>query len=565
MRGHYRFGLFAVGSLLIVCAAESMYFLRDLISSVYLRDLTRVGAFLILFGLLSAWGVSVRRRVMRDNLRVYLIAAAFVMLFWLVVLTARNNYVFAFYPLRDVLWYAYYIPIIILPLLSFFVARSVGLPPERRPRAQGLLLLPAVLLILTVMTNGLHHLVFRFVSGDPAPNGAYMDASGSYTYEAGYFAVAAWVLVLEFASILLIIVKSRGSVPRAKTLLPIFTFAVSVAYWLGYWRYPSRTGVGFIELPVGLSWCSVMIWESCIRIGLIPVNTRYKDFFYHSTLHLQVTDPAGVPYLSSVGARPIPRDTFNRLRRGGTVLLDPDTEAHLYPEKFGFSVWQEDVSALNDMIAELRLNAEELREGNTLAGRELAAQKKREKIREQTRLYSLISSSLREDFDGIRSELDRLDAQTDPALRRELLARINLRGVFLKRLGNAVMMAEGGERITEEELRLCFAEVRENAALCGTAFSFALSLRRDLPLPEIRRVYAFLRAAFSDTGPCPRLHLLLSDAGGGLRLNLTFYPEGSVEEAAGAALARLPGCRAELLPEEGAFTLSRRFGEEATA
>ncbi len=348
--------------------------------------------------------------------------------------------------------------------------------------------------------------------------------------------------------------------------MPLAVFFAAVIYWLGYWRFPEANGVGFIELTVGISWFTVLIWESCIEIGLIPVNTRYADFFHHATVHMQITDPDGRPLLSSADAEPIPSDLFAELKKKKTVSADDDTELHLYPLNCGYAVWEEDVRNLAEMIAEQRLNAEELREGNTIARTEYLADRRRAQIREKTRLYNVISSALQGDFDRLRAMVDALDATEDPSLRRDMLARINLEGVFLKRAGNALMISEAGEKITGEETELCFAELKENMRLCGPELDYNVRLTSPLSVEETLSVYSLLREISGGlAGSARSLYVLLSDAAGALRLSVTACFDDAVYSAfpRGPLLRAAAGLSPSFDDDERTLSFFRTFRKEA--
>lgn len=95
------------------------------------------------------WGVSLRQRIIQTQVRRYLEATA---------------------------------------ALCVLVALSLGKPENYRlPKWTSLLYIPAVLLLLLVLTNGLHQLVFVF----PADAAAWLDTD--HGYGVGYFIVMGWI------------------------------------------------------------------------------------------------------------------------------------------------------------------------------------------------------------------------------------------------------------------------------------------------------------------------------------------------------------------------------------
>ena len=79
---------------------------------------------LIYIFLLSWWGISIFRRILQKQLRHYLMLIAALMVVWLLLRTVK--YLFAYDDLSRYLWYFYYLPMIFIPLMSFFSAMSLG-------------------------------------------------------------------------------------------------------------------------------------------------------------------------------------------------------------------------------------------------------------------------------------------------------------------------------------------------------------------------------------------------------------------------------------------------------
>ena len=121
---------------------------------------------MIYVGLLSYWGISVRRRVMQAQVRRLLTAIAVLMVFWMAERTVKFLFVTDVNAMRF-LWYCYYLPMLLIPFLSVLVAASLGKPENYRlPRWTKLLYLPVAALVLLVLTNyvkqtkKLHPIVF---------------------------------------------------------------------------------------------------------------------------------------------------------------------------------------------------------------------------------------------------------------------------------------------------------------------------------------------------------------------------------------------------------------------
>src|SRR5574344_1277262 len=102
--------------------------------AIYLRFIGNAGTLptfaglvrsFIYIGLFGAWGVSVWRRIVQKQIRRYLLAASVLIVFWLTIRTIKFHLGMNF-NVNLQLWYAYYIPMLFIPLMALFVALSLG-------------------------------------------------------------------------------------------------------------------------------------------------------------------------------------------------------------------------------------------------------------------------------------------------------------------------------------------------------------------------------------------------------------------------------------------------------
>ena len=119
----------------------------------------------IYIGLFTAWGISIRNRIIQPQVRRYLTSVSLLMIFWMTVRTIRYSLDECMWLMRY-LWYLYYLPMLLIPLLAVFIALSLGKPESfRLPKWTEFLYIPTVALLLLVLTNDLHQLVFFFSCG----------------------------------------------------------------------------------------------------------------------------------------------------------------------------------------------------------------------------------------------------------------------------------------------------------------------------------------------------------------------------------------------------------------
>lgn len=116
---------------------------------------------IIFSGLIIGWGVSVSYRIVQKNIRICLVISAALMLLWMALRAIKYNSPADINTYGRYLWYSYYIAMVFLPLMMFFATLNIG-KPENTNNRKYLLIIPAAVLVLLVMTNDFHQLAFVF-------------------------------------------------------------------------------------------------------------------------------------------------------------------------------------------------------------------------------------------------------------------------------------------------------------------------------------------------------------------------------------------------------------------
>ena len=81
--------------------------------------------------LFIAWGVFLHRGIIQPQVRRYLTSISVLMVFWITVRTIRYSLDECIWLMRY-LWYLYYLPMLLIPLLAVFVALALGKPDNFR-------------------------------------------------------------------------------------------------------------------------------------------------------------------------------------------------------------------------------------------------------------------------------------------------------------------------------------------------------------------------------------------------------------------------------------------------
>ena len=224
--------ILVIASLIRIIRPENLYWNIVLFLLVYI----------IYISMAVVWLLSLHHRIMQKNLRRHLIGTAVLICFWILLRSIRHRLLWDGVVSRYA-WYGYYIPMILIPLLSFYAALSMGKREDYNiPARWKLLWIPAVVLILGILTNEFHHLAFRIVAENPE----------QYSRGVLYLCAAIWIAVLESSTIVLLLRKSLILNIGKEKLLPIVCDKYE-----NFWVYRNDSRIGTVScMYLGKLYCN---------------------------------------------------------------------------------------------------------------------------------------------------------------------------------------------------------------------------------------------------------------------------------------------------------------------
>jgi len=522
-----------IAALLIVCAVAARVITRGHRDAAYFLPVSLLRSF-IYIGLMMWWGVSLWQRIVQTQVRRYLAATAALCVFWLSIRTVK--FFFAATPAAiRYLWYGYYFPMLFIPLLCVLVALSLGKPENYRlPKWTSLLYIPTALLLLLVLTNDLHQLVFVF----PADAAAWLDTD--HGYGAGYFIVMGWIALGMITAIVTMLLKCRIPHSRVTLGLPFMPVALAALYSV---LYISR--IPWIEMLAGdmtVVQCLLLAAgiESCIRCGLIQSNTGYRALFEASGIRAEITDEALRVQAASVPHELFPEDKLHEAVNQ-TTHLNRNTLLKGSPIRKGFVFWQEDITELQDALDDLLLVQDELRDTGDILKAENAQKARRLKLEEQTRLYDLVEQESAPQFSRLEALLSKLSAAQSQEEAKPLLGRIAVIMTYIKRRSNLVFLAAQKDFIDANELLLCLNESAQALQLCGVSCTVRLKLGENISASQAIALYDLFGAVLDTGRSLTAMLLFIEQSGGVLRARIS----ASCDESLDVLCSRFDGLTSE--------------------
>ena len=464
--------------LLLCCASAYQQIGRWLTPTDALRPVIVYSLYVIL---LAIWCVVIHSRVTQRNMRIYLTAENILMLFGMTIRFIQeafrlrfsgealtNNYML----LMRFSGYCTNIAFILIPLFGLYASFGLAKTEEYRfNRMWHTLLMPAVSLVIIVLTNDAHHFTYRLVFDETRSTLYYIPAIGFYI-------IICWTFALLFLRIHMIYRRSRplnwftSVTPRASNaespshrkfnsaglamFIPLF-FTIMIA--LAIIPYIAASFVveyELLEQEVTLFFLEILVWESCILVGLVPVNTHYDEVFDRSTIAMQIVNKDGEPYLRSLGAPVLTHEMFNTLKERKTVRTPGGIDLHMRPIHGGYLVWQNDVSQTLAVIEELKNSMDELEQDAVLIQQELAVQSDEVAIKEQNAIYNRLIDDVGGQIILLRNLLEQSGIVID---KDTLFKHICLIGAYIKRRCHLRLVEQSDGNILNAELQLCFLEI----------------------------------------------------------------------------------------------------------
>ena len=398
---------------------------------------------LIYIGLAMAWGFSISRRILHCDDRRWLLLGCAMTVLWLFLRTVKYRF-FSGDTITRHLWYLYYVPQILAPLFSLFVALQLGRREgDAFSRRWYLLFIPAALLIGGILSNDLHQMAFRSV-----PGAATLQAD--YTHGWMYYLAMTWIVGLLLATGIIVYRKCRISESRRYAWVPLCAFLSGIVLC----ALSFANTYTFHKMPECFCLTYAAFWESCLQVGLIPTNGYYRYFFSESTVAAQIVDGQGRPVYRAQNAPDLTAGQLDAAAREA-ILLNADTRLQSAPVQDGRVYWVEDISKINRIQAQLAEINTRLSEENELIQAENELKRQRAQIEEKNRLMDEMIALVQPQLLQINQLLGEESVQK---LDIQKLKQICLLGAYVKRRVNLALICDKKAVVRADELTHCLRE-----------------------------------------------------------------------------------------------------------
>lgn len=537
LKQDYRWVKYVIGVSALLTVA---YFIDDFDSMTtnnVIKALLWTIRNVIHISLLIGWGASLQQRIINVRVRRCLVSVSVLMIFWLTAKVLKWNFIpDRTYWFGRYLWYSYYIPMILIPLLGVFIIDYMGKPEEyRNHRRLYALYIPAFAILIGIFTNDLHQLAFSFPQGID-------QFDFTYGYGPIYFAAMAWFVLGGIYIVVMLLKKSR--VPGSKKMqkLPVIIMGGAVIFWTLY----CLRIIQDVDLTVVDCLIIALLLESAIQSGLISSNTNYHKMFHASTVAAQIVDRNYYPCFASSSAIPLSKDEMKKIGeqpvKNGNIIL------HAKPIKAGFVLWQDDVTELDALTNCLCDAQQKLGRKNELLQAELKLKEQQAQLEEKSHLYDQIIEEVAPQIEKLESLLEQA---SEPLTVHNSMVQMCVIGSYVKRRINLLMLGEESEFVQAREFEYCIRESLDNLRLASVSVMLDAKCEGDIQLASIISAYDFyenLVEKLLDRITAVMVRILCKD--GALKMNLQLGCTSSIADAELDDLCLRYGCFTYTVQEE---------------
>lgn len=225
----------------------------------------------------SIWGVLAYLRCLDYVLRRRLVAIAAICALWMIEVILKYKSFTPFY--ATVLWYLYYVPMTLIPLIYQLCGlRLAGLEQHRMGRRyRTVLWVMAVLLIGFVLTNDVHRQVFHF----DRSSGTW---SNDYTYGWGYGTVLVWTAFNFVAFFILVGRSSSFRIQRfsgTAALMPLLWRPIPMWCTVPFHCWADRPCLPKtcrISTSLTVNW-HIVAWNCSVKMSCLPPTTTLRHIW----------------------------------------------------------------------------------------------------------------------------------------------------------------------------------------------------------------------------------------------------------------------------------------------
>lgn len=445
-------------SILLIAAAAAVQLAEA-------RDaLTFTGKTLVFFLyalVFLLWAKNMENRVLRADVARRFKLIALLLIGYLATRTVKYEILIASSTAVRWIRYIYYFFILTTVHLVFFTSLYVG-KSEREPidRRWYLFWIPTASLILLILTNDLHGLVFV----------PYAHASGFKQYGPAYLLVNGYILLLAALTLIITSKRSLAQKRLRSIAAPVGVLALCFIYTMFYIAdAPSFQYVKIAFQSAEFNSLTVILFiESLVFTRLIASNRGYDTFLSLSSLNMGMMDLKGNMVVKPNKGPEVSADAVMRAE-SRAIAVDENTLLESSPIHGGSCFWFVDLTDFNRLKAQLLSVNEEMLNENELLMANNKLREEMAKVEEQKEIRAAINEHLKPQFAQLKTIMAALPEEKGAY--EDALKDACLLNVYIKRFSNLFLLGRNKKGLPLSEVHLAFDESLDYLRLKGVITS----------------------------------------------------------------------------------------------
>ena len=394
--------------------------------------------FAILF---TMWTIRLYYKLYDKKTRRYILFIGILIVFWMLIRIIKG--VTLDINIERICWYLYYLPLIFIPTLFYVCSKSL-LSKMNKKKKIFIYLISSILLIL-VLTNDFHELVFKF------NNGIYFH--NDYNHYIGYYLIFIWIFYLFGGGMIKLAINRLKIKKDLKVFLPLVVLLLGLIYTylyildVPYIRETNMSIVNSVLICLGI--------ELAFYLDLIPNNKKYIQKFFNSNLDMAIISLDGKTKYTTCSFKVIPN-----------FILD-DIKSNKVKQTYQKKHIVYDIKKNKDSYVILRkdlTNIFKLKEEMVKQQKELLKQQESMKLEEKTK-RELYEIKIRKDtINRVEKKLEekRLEAKKilmKDDIKREDLEKVKRIIIYSKKKSMLIISEMNNEIYNEESIKILLNEL----------------------------------------------------------------------------------------------------------
>lgn len=395
----------------------------------------------------AIWEIFLYYRTYDKKTKKYILAIGISLIFWMFVRILKGILTFDNDNIYNLFWYMYYIPLVLIP--SFYYLASEQICGKWKNSKRIMILTISILLILMVLTNNLHTIVFSLP-----------DANGDYTHHIGYYLVAVWIFMLFIISTVKLSLKRCEIKKDYKVIIPFIPILLAILYTIGYvkdigiFRQTNMSLINGFLVFFGI--------ECLLDLKLIPNNIRYENILKKSDLKMNIVSSDGKEVYTTRYNMKLPKCIKDDLKKN-KVKRVYNSETYTYKtEKIsgGYSIIENDYSELNNLKKKQDMRNKELKKQEEFLLKSKKVSEELYGIELKNTVLQSLENSIFEKKKVIYERLKNLKEDDEEGLKK-----IKLYIGYAKRVSSLVIDNYNNENYNEEKVQIILNELFYDLAM----------------------------------------------------------------------------------------------------